>query len=1050
MIFRFVFLFLSIAALGCLMSGLAVKRRNKGYLVVAALVSICDLTCFVLLGSSSVNDVKRILPGYYICYLWIFLAVLWTIYGLGRYRGSRLTLNLSALICLYQTAIVAADAFGLKVMTFSKHILLGRTWWVAYPASNAPVYFSMYSYRILELVNILMIMYAIVSSAVRSDRLFRGKYVAMGIMQLLVLVIEIFTVRMSWPVWIQCLLFNILCVTGHYYVNIYSTHRLREWSLMSFANDMSDGFILYDEHNDLVHMNNMIRDKLPAALTDTFSDRSSLEHWISDTVVVDNMDVLECNTDTGVIYFKTWKTELGRHGYVIGTIYVLHDTTESILRMRAMEQVNRELESAAKMKSDFLANMSHEIRTPMNAVIGMAEIALREKLSPNVRDYLLQIQRSGRSLLNIINDILDFSKIEAGKMEIITDRYEPVFEINDIAGILVTRIGDKNIELFVDLDTDIPHALEGDAMRIRQVIINLANNAIKFTKEGIVCIKVSCEWISEDQVEMIYHVIDTGQGIKEEDIDKLFVSFQQVDSKRNRSVEGTGLGLAISQRLCEAMGGSIGVSSRYGEGSDFYFRIPQRVMDATRDLVVRDAGHKHAFCINARENMTDKFIAEISKLGVSGEIVPSLDGLTLTGEKDYLFFEPELYDDRMHAYLDEHPKLTGIILVNYDSDFESAQDNLRIMKRPETTLGIITILNDSDFMERSAESMDTYEIDYTAPDARILVVDDNVINITIAEGLLKPLNVYCDSALSGMEAIDKLKAESYDIILMDHMMPEMDGIETTHVIRESIPSADKTPIIALTANVMEGVHDMFIKEGMDDYIGKPIDIRVLVEKLRHWLPDEKIIHGAPAQSGDINEADEADIVYEGLNTDEAVRVMGSKSLYHKIVKEYYRSGEDRYADISRAYEAEDWADYTIKVHALKSSSRQIGAYELGDMAERLEQAGNDRDTVTITDRTAEMLDAFKKLLDSLSVHFETGEDEAAGRPLIAADKLADILNELSRACDELDIDAMEQVKAELMSYSYPDPKAEIVDKLCKAIDNIDTDSCMELADKLGS
>jgi signal transduction histidine kinase/CheY-like chemotaxis protein len=386
-------------------------------------------------------------------------------------------------------------------------------------------------------------------------------------------VISYFSARYSIPVWILCCVQNLFCYLFLYFINVYADRKLQEWSLFSFANEMSEGFVLYNEFDDPIYINDQLKEILSEDLIDSFRKKEELDAWLNDTVLVGDVEFILYNTESGAVYFNIDVSNLTQDNVKLGTGYIFRNVTNSVLKIQEMQAANTELEQVAKMKSDFLANMSHEIRTPMNAVIGMAEIALRENLTDNVRDYLLQIQNSGRNLLNIINDILDFSKIEAGKMEIFPDRYEPLSEINDIANVLVTRIGDKELELFVIADSNIPHALEGDAMRIRQIIINLANNAIKFTQRGTVIINISCENISDDEVMLTYHVIDTGQGISEKDLEKLFVSFQQVDSKRNRSVEGTGLGLAISQRLCEAMGGSIGVNVD-GEGTHLNFNLP--------------------------------------------------------------------------------------------------------------------------------------------------------------------------------------------------------------------------------------------------------------------------------------------------------------------------------------------------------------------------------------------------------------------------------------------------------------------------------------------
>ena len=262
-------------------------------------------------------------------------------------------------------------------------------------------------------------------------------------------------------------------------------------------------------------------------------------------------------------------------------LYTLTDALSSIAYHKfIMKEANIEIEHAMNTKSDFLANMSHEIRTPMNAVIGMAEMALREDMSPTAKSYINQIKAAGKSLLTIINDILDFSKIESGKMDIVTVEYEPMSMINDISTIISTRIDNDNVEFVLDINPDIPRLLYGDNIRIKQVIINLANNAAKFTKSGQVILKFDYEQTSDDHIDLLFSVKDTGIGIKPEDMEKIFQSFQQVDSKRNRNIEGTGLGLAISKQLLTLMNGDISVKSVYGEGSTFSFRVPQRIVNA--------------------------------------------------------------------------------------------------------------------------------------------------------------------------------------------------------------------------------------------------------------------------------------------------------------------------------------------------------------------------------------------------------------------------------------------------------------------------------------
>ncbi|MBR5337061.1 MAG: response regulator [Lachnospiraceae bacterium] len=497
-------------------------------------------------------------------------------------------------------------------------------------------------------------------------------------------------------------------------------------------------------------------------------------------------------------------------------------------------------EREARMKSDFLANMSHEIRTPMNAVIGMAELAMREEMTSAAKDCIVQIQKSGRNLLNIINDILDYSKIESGKMEIVPERYEPSVEINDIANVLATRVGEKDLNLYFVVDPCIPRVLLGDAMRIRQVIINLVNNAIKFTQNGSVGVILQCKNTDPDEVNITYHIRDTGIGIRKEDMDKLFVSFQQVDSRRNRTEEGTGLGLAISQSLVEAMGGVIGVESEYGRGSDFWFSIPQKVLDSAPGFAVTDPGSKRAVLISNDHFDISVFRDDMNSLGVGFAGINSTDEYKpLTGIRDYLFFAAEQYDDKIGEFLDRNPDIMGIVNIGYNSGFKPDRGNLYVLRCPVSTPGIVKLLNNETSGLRESEEEGAYSANFSAPTAKVLIVDDNEINIAITEGLLSEMDMIIDSATGGAEAVSKAEKEHYDIILMDHMMPEVDGVDATKMIRENIKENEPV-IIALSANAVEEARKLFFEAGMNDFVAKPVDVKDLVSKIRKWLPEEKI------------------------------------------------------------------------------------------------------------------------------------------------------------------------------------------------------------------
>ncbi len=416
-----------------------------------------------------------------------------------------------------------------------------------------------------------------------------------------------------------------------------------------------------------------------------------------------------------------------------GILYRIFDITDRYLYTRQLIELKEDAERANEAKSSFLARMSHEIRTPINAVLGMNEMILREEKSDTIREYAFHIQSAGKTLLSIINDILDLSKIESSKMEITESEYHLGSLLVDIENMISMRAEEKNLNLRIIADRKLPRVLYGDEKRIKQSIVNLLTNSVKYTHEGTVLLEVKCEDRKEETVWLRVIVSDTGIGIKEEELHMLFDPFTRLDLMRNRSVEGTGLGLSITKRLVEMMHGELSVESEYGRGSAFSFVIPQR-------------------------------IAGTEMLG----------------------------------------------------DYRKAADDADVQN---------TVIQKH----------------FVAPQANILAVDDNRVNITVVKGLLKRLKVQFDSALSGQECLDKVRQKHYDIIFLDHMMPEMDGMETLQNMRRMEEYMQNPPVvIALTANAIVGVKEDYLNAGFVDYLSKPIDSARLEELVSRYLAPELI------------------------------------------------------------------------------------------------------------------------------------------------------------------------------------------------------------------
>lgn len=723
----------------------------------------------------------------------------------------------------------------------------------------------------------------------------------------------------------------------------------------------------------------------------------------------------------------------------------------------------KETERVANMKTDFLANMSHEIRTPMNAVIGMAEMALREELSPAARNYISQIKSSGNALLNIINDILDFSKIESGKMDIIEEEFEPLSLINDVSSVLMTRLRDKDVELIGTENPTLPRGLLGDALRIRQIIINIANNAIKFTEHGVVWIDVDYEKISDDEIKVKIAVADTGIGIKKEDLGKLFNSFQQVDSKRNRNVEGTGLGLAITARLLSLMNGTIKVSSVYGEGSVFSMEIPLKVTDWTHSLEIIDHDKKTVIGYWRNISGASHFYDELKRMDVDSYALVTLDRMDkllemyrepLKDKQLYLFTSDANYREEMQDFVDKYPDVQFIVVCDFFRQLkEDQKPNVRFIRKPFSTVGIVLALNDEDAMARDEN---IFEFDFIAPDAKVMIVDDNDVNLMVAEGLLEPLQMQITLANSGKKALKYLEAEKYDIVFMDHMMPEMDGVETTHIIRRLHPEFDDMPVIALTANAVGEAKKMFLEEGMNDFVAKPIEIKNIITKIRQWLPKNKILKGnaasaalearknEPAASDGMPRDKNGALVIGDLDTTTAIAMIGNEKLYFAIMEKYYKTIKSKIETIKSSEVAEDITTYTIEVHALKSSSKQIGAMELSDMAAELEACGNAKDIATIHAKTDALLDRYRGYIEVFMPLFDKGEEQTAKKPTAPADILNALFDEMMVAVDDLDMDGMEAVAAKMDEYSYEGVEAELFESLKEAVSNIDVDICEEI------
>ncbi len=700
-----------------------------------------------------------------------------------------------------------------------------------------------------------------------------------------------------------------------------------------------------------------------------------------------------------------------------------------------LHKSNIEIERTSNLKSDFLANMSHEIRTPMNAVMGMVDLALREEMSDSARECMHQIKMSAKNLLVIINDILDFSKIESGKMDVIDVAYEPLSVINDLAAIAKSKIGNKEIEFTMNIAPDMPQTLYGDNVRIHQILLNLITNAVKFTQSGEVHLEFTCEREDNENVILKASISDTGIGIKESDFRKLFNSFQQVDSKRNRNIEGTGLGLVICKQLLELMGGRIFVKSEYGHGSTFSFEVPQKIVDRNPAIPRLEKEVTAGVLINnpyARKQL----VKDLEWIGAKPVIlndVQSFDEL----ECDYIIVAKDYFSDSLRKYLSCHNALKCIIITEFGSPNDIFFPNVKILHKPIYSLSLYNAMGISEHEIRdNSNEYDSFT--FIAPEALVLIVDDNTVNLKVAKGLIEPLEMTVETADSASKAIEMVSRKKYDLIFMDHMMPEVDGVEATHIIRRMLPSYKETPIIALTANAIGEAKEMFIREGMSDFVAKPIEIRDIVSKIRKWLPQEKILPASEKKEKQTNDNNNNILEITGLNVKNAIEMLGSEKLFRSVLKEYYDTIEARAQKIREMRWSEDWNNYTIEVHSLKSTSRQIGAEYVGDLAAELEMAGKSGDYELIREKNDHMLDEYLKYKETLAPMFTPADDE-----IYDSEELYELLGTMLEVINTFDILTIDEILEKIEKSDIPDDQQSFLDSLKKYIDEADIDKCIE-------
>jgi signal transduction histidine kinase/DNA-binding NarL/FixJ family response regulator len=634
------------------------------------------------------------------------------------------------------------------------------------------------------------------------------------------------------------------------------------------------------------------------------------------------------------------------------TVYAIEEYIGHINEENELEKELEVAQKASEAKSSFLSNMSHEIRTPINAVLGLNEMILRESHEDQTLEYANGVKSAGNSLLGIINDILDFSKIEAGKMDILPVQYNLGSTINDLINLVAVKAEDKGLTLNMDIDGTLPSVLIGDEIRIKQCVTNVLTNAVKYTEKGSVTLGVTWRKADDNNIFLKFRVQDTGIGIKEEDLEKLYSPFERIEEIRNRSIEGTGLGMSIVKKLLALMDTRLEVKSIYGEGSDFSFEVKQEV-------------------------------ASWDELGD--------------------------FREKYKQYLN---------------------------------------------------SLDKYHEKFTAPDAEILVVDDTPINLTVVKGLLKNTLIKVDTAESGMETLELVKKKKYDAIFIDHRMPEMDGLQTLEALKKLEGNLSSgAPCIALTANAGEGARDEYLAAGFNNYLSKPVNGELLEDMLKEYLPNEKILD-ATVSTGGSGGASDTDIVgakpsdsendvldrITGIDLSEAIKNCGSRELLADVIKEFLISIDSKADSIEKFASEGDIRNYTVTVHALKSSARLIGAMELSQMAAHLEQCGNDGNEAEIAEKTPALLELFCSYKEHLSPVM--GDVDEGVLPEIDEESLKSAFRDMRELLDAYDFDTADGIMNMLADYRVPADYKDKYDKIRQLMAAVDRDALLEILEDI--
>lgn len=676
------------------------------------------------------------------------------------------------------------------------------------------------------------------------------------------------------------------------------------------------------------------------------------------------------------------------------------------------ESMQEQLAIAVRQNAEFLSNVSHELRTPVNMVIGISEVALGKELSPEIRNDILSIKMAGKRLSGQINNIIDYTESVEGTLTAVQESYMITSVVNDVVTMAALQNSSHNLELIFDMDPRVPSVLIGDAEKITHILRILVENSLKFTEEGGVCLSIGFRRESYG-INLLIDISDTGIGMTSSQLGQIVDDFYQADSGSRRYVGGLGLGIPIARGLLHSMGGFVHFESREQQGLQVHIAIPQGVEDETPSIMVPNASRMCIACYFRPEKYSrdevrgyyDNMILHLVEgLGIEGYQAHNFEGLLKLQREHkltHIFIAQAEYMGNA-PYYEELAESVQVAVIA-DKDFVlDADSRLLVLRKPFFALSIVNLLSGQERDNKFEDAQAAGRRPFTCPGVRALAVDDEEMNLLVAKGVLGSYGMQVDTCSNGKAAIERCSQTAYDIVFLDHMMPGFDGVETLRRIREVNNGIYKNlPVVALTANTLSGAREMFRNEGFSEFIPKPIERLVLERVLRRVLPEsciqydmapaaseEPIREAAPGGEGQAAKiaavlkeqppreeaaAEETDtaqaygsLVRAGINVSLGLDYCsGEEEFYREMLQMFHDQAQEKRAEIVSLYEGDNWKDYAIKVHALKSTSLTIGAEELSGRAKELERAGKEGDTEYIRENHPLLLEMYGQVCESI-------------------------------------------------------------------------------------